>query len=80
MKYQKDFAAISKHFLPHPHPNDLALYFYDVWKARLIAQAQAWYSRKEVTIVCASLASLLYSTHDNNLVPSFGYDWHVVKL
>ena len=60
LKYRKDFAAISKQFLPYRSPEDLVLYFYNVWKTRLTARAQAWYRRKEVTIVCVSLASLMY--------------------
>lgn len=56
IEYGQDFAAINKQFLPDRTPQKLALYYYNVWKPQFTARAQAWYRRKEVTVVCALLA------------------------
>lgn len=55
-QYGKDYKLICKQLMPHREPMDLRMYYYNVWKAQATPRAQAWYRKRQVTTVCASLA------------------------
>ena len=54
--YGKDYKAICRELLPHREPKDLGLFYYNVGKTQATPRAQAWYQKRQVTTVCASLA------------------------
>lgn len=67
-EFRQDFDAISKQYLPHRKPENLSLFFYNMWKTRIHPQAQAWYERKEVIADCASYPSSVSSTQEMYLI------------
>lgn len=67
-EHRQDFHAISKQCLPHRKPEDLSLFFYNMWKTRSHPRAQAWYERKKVITSYASYPSSVSSTQDMYLI------------
>lgn len=67
-EFRQDFNSISKRYLPHRKPENLSLFFYNMWKTRIHPRAQDWYERKKVIANCASYPSSVSSTQDIHLI------------